>query len=470
MKKKGAQILIVDDEEDICELLSRIMKDEGFEPLVAHDGDMALQMIRSETPDVLLTDIRMPGMDGMLLLKRAKEMDPDIPVIIITAYADIHGSVEALRKGAHDYLAKPFDHCEVIRTVRRALSERELKLKVRHLSSQIKEDFSLRKNMGTSMAICQLISEVELVAKSNFTVMILGETGSGKELVAHAIHNASSFSGGPFVTVDCGAIPETLLESELFGHEKGAFTGANREKPGKFEVARRGTIFLDEISNMPLGSQAKLLRVLQEKKMYRVGGTSPINIHTRVLAASNQNIEIAVKAGAFRNDLFYRLNDYTIKIPPIRERKEDIPYLAKRFLEATNAELGKHVKRFAVSAMNALMAYEWPGNVRELRTVIRRAVLLADEISEECHLNIDRKSAPSRASVQGDTVRTWEGLSLKEIVRQCTMTVERDVLAEALKHAGGNKAKAARMLRIDYKTIHTKIKQLGIRIDGGDNE
>jgi len=467
MRKNGTRILIVDDEEYLCEILSRLMENEGFEPLVTHDGETALRMIRSERPEVLLSDIRMAGMDGLLLLKRVKEQDPDIPVILITAYADVHGAVEAMRNGAHDYLAKPFDHNEVIRTVRRALNERQLRLKVRRLSGQIKENYSLSKRMGPSEAIGRLISEVNLVAKSDFTVVILGETGSGKELVARAIHYASNYSGGPFEAIDCGAIPETLLESELFGHEKGAFTGAERQKPGKFEVARGGTLLLDEISNMPLGSQAKILRMLQEKKVYKVGGTKPSDVDVRLLVASNEDLETAALSGTFRQDLFYRLNEFTIKIPPLRERKEDIPYLANGFMNNAKIELGKEVKRFSESAMKALMAYDWPGNVRELRTMVRRAVLLADGIINGDHLNMNPNPVQDRSFLQNIQGMPWKGLPLKEIVQGNSIIVEREVLIETLKYTGGNKAKAARMLQVDYKTIHTKIKRLGISINGG---
>jgi len=300
------------------------------------------------------------------------------------------------------------------------------------------------------------------VAKSVFTVVILRETGSGKELVARAIHHNSDRSEGPFVAIDCGAIPETLLESELFGHEKGAFTGAVVQKPGKFEAAKGGTLLLDEISNMPLSSQVKLLRALQEKKVYRVGGTRPIDVDVRLLVASNQDLGSATASNAFRRDLFYRLNEFTINIPPLRERKGDIPYLAKRFLETTNIELGKGVKGFSESATEALLAHDWPGNVRQLRSTIRRAVLLADEMVTEIHLDMTKVSGLSQGNNPDIEGMPWQGSSLKEIIRRNTLGIEREVLIKALKYTGGNKAKAARLLQIDYKTIHTKVKQLGI--------
>jgi DNA-binding NtrC family response regulator len=464
MKEKSVRILIVDDEEYIRASLSRVMKTEGFKVQVAHNGATALKMIQEELPEVLLVDFKMPGMDGMEVLRRAKELYPDLPVILITAYAEVQGAVDAMRAGAHDYLSKPFDHHEVIRVVHRALAERELKQKLKNLSSQLEDTLSLRKVMGPSDAIGRLISDVNRVAKSDFTVVILGETGSGKELVARAIHHSSHRSEGPFVAIDCGAIPETLLESELFGYEKGAFTGAVVQKPGKFEAAKGGTLLLDEISNMPLSSQVKLLRALQEKKVYRVGGTKPIDVDVRLLVASNQDLGSAIASGAFRSDLFYRLNEFTINIPSLRERKGDIPYLAKRFLETTNIELGKGVKGFSEPATEALLAHDWPGNVRQLRSTIRRAVLLADEMITEMHLDMTKVSGLSQGNTQETEGMPWEGSSLKEIIRHNTLGIEREVLIKALKYTGGNKAKAARLLQIDYKTIHTKVKQLGISI------
>jgi DNA-binding NtrC family response regulator len=462
------RVLIVDDEEDICNILSRLMKREGLDTLVALKGDTALNLIINEMPDVLLADIRMPGMDGMELLKRAKEMDPDLPVVMITAHADVPGAVQAMKAGAHDYLAKPFEHHEVIRVTLRALQEREMKRKLHLLSDQLQESHSLREMMGPSDAVAQLITKVNRVAHSGFTVVIEGETGSGKELVAQAIHKASPRSGGPFVPVDCGAIPENLMESELFGHEKGAFTGADRQKPGKFELARGGTVFLDEVSNMALGSQAKLLRLLQEKRLFRVGGTKELDVDVRLIVATNKALQRASESGVFRRDLFFRLNEFPIQIPPLRNRKEDVPYLAKRFLDLTNVELNKMVKGFSDSAMEVLLLYDWPGNVRQLRTAIRRAVLIADDMVHKEHLDIQSGFKAGLSAHDTEPGDAWEGRSLKEIIQHNTLALERRVIEQALRRAGGNKAKAARLLQIDYKTMHTKIKQTGI-LNGGTN-
>jgi len=396
MKENGIKMLVVDDEQGICKLLSRLLEQEGCKALVANNGFDALKLIKSELPEILFTDLRMPGMDGIELMTKAKALDPDLPVIFITAYADVPGAVNAIKKGAHDYLSKPFDHFEILRVLHRALAERKLKQQVKHLSGQLQQKLSLREAMGSSEAIERIISDVKQVAQSDFTVVIEGETGSGKELVAQAIHDTSHRSGTPFIAIDCGAIPETLLESELFGHEKGAFTGALSQKPGKFEMAKGSTLLLDEILNLPLDSQGALLRVLQEKKAYRVGGTKPYDVDVRFLVVSNKPLGTAVKSGAFRKDLFYRLNEFNIRIPPLRERPGDIPYLVYRFLKITNSELEKDVKKFSELAIDILCTYAWPGNVRQLRSTVRRAVLLADDIITEKHLDINRTNVSKR--------------------------------------------------------------------------
>jgi DNA-binding NtrC family response regulator len=465
MNKQKAKVLIVDDDKSICMVLSDLMKKEGLEAMAAYDGEKALKMLQTDAPDLLLVDMKLPGMDGMEILRKARELDPELPVVFITAHADSRGAVKAIKEGAHDYLSKPFDNYEVIRVAHRALTERELKLKVRALSNQLKGSSPLQEKMGPSDVVARLVSEVNRVAESDFTVIIIGETGSGKEVVARAIHETSPRSKEPFIPVDCGAIPETLLESELFGHERGAFTGAEVQKPGKFEVAQGGTLFLDEISNMPLSSQAKVLRVLQEKKVYRVGGTKAIQVDVRLLVASNQDLHELALSGAFRRDLFYRLNEFTITIPPLRERKEDIPYLAKRFLDNANLELNKQVKGFSETALNTLFAYNWPGNVRQLRSIIRRAALLADDLITEKHLELKRVDVPGMAFTPKVQGAPWKNLSLKEIIQQSITAVEREVFTQVLRQTGGNKAKAARLLQVDYKTIHEKVKKLGILID-----
>jgi DNA-binding NtrC family response regulator len=470
MKPYTPSILIVDDDEDILKILSRIIVKEGWNALTAADGEKAMAMIYLDAPDAVLLDIHMPGLDGMSFLKKIKDLYEDIPVIMITAYANIHQSVEAMRKGAHDYIAKPFDNHEVIRIVRRAFAERDLKRDLKQLMHEPDHSFNLKENMGPSDSVEQLIIDVQRVATSDFTVIVTGETGTGKELIARSIHLASQRSRAPFIPMDCGAITETLLESELFGHEKGAFTGAEKQKIGKFEVAAGGTLFMDEVSNIPLGSQARFLRVVQERKFYRVGGVNPVDTDVRLIVATNQDLQGLAASGLFRRDLFYRLNEFTITVPPLRDRKEDIPYLAKRFLDIANLELNKMITGFSDIALDALLNYNWPGNVRQMRSTIRRATLVAtDEITEN-DLNIKRAAIPGMVFTPKVEGIPWKNASMGEIVQKSTLAVEREVLTQALRYTGGNKAKAARLLQIDNKTIYTKVKKFGINFRGNSND
>jgi two-component system nitrogen regulation response regulator GlnG len=471
MSTVQGRILIAEDDPEMAQLLGCLLHRAGLTPLLAKDGIEALQLVRAGDPDVLLADLRMPGMDGMELMRKAKDLDPELPVILITGFAEVRGAVEALRAGAHDYLAKPFDHQQVIRVVLRALNERRLKLQLKHLADHVHQALSPRETFGPSEAVGRVISAIERVASSNFSVLIVGETGSGKEVVARAIHQASGRARQSFIPVDCGAIPEMLFESELFGHERGAFTGADRQTIGKIEAAHGGTLFLDEISNMPLASQAKLLRVLQEKTLYRLGGAKPIQVDVRMLTASGHDLEGLCDGGSFRPDLYFRLNEYTIFVPPLRGRREDISYLAKRFLDIANIELSKSIKGFSPPAVELMLAYDWPGNVRQLRSAVRRAVLMAEDIVTEEHLGLRPKAcgllpedelvvhASARGRLSGD-------LALREIVRTSTVHVERVAITHALRRTGGNKSKAARLLQVDYKTLYSKVKEYGIQIEG----
>jgi len=330
-----------------------MLKRNGFRPIVANDGQKALEMIQLGMPEIVLLDVMMPGMDGMEVLRRAKKLNPRLPVMMFTAYGGIDGAVQAIKEGADDYLSKPVDHSELVEKLKRALSNR-LPVK-RQTEAPDRAGHAtiakLHEMMGPSDAVSQIITEIALVAPSNFSVVIQGETGTGKELVAGALHQASLRAHAPLIPVDCGAIPETLFESELFGYEKGAFTGAIGEKPGKFELAQGGTLFLDEIRNMPLGSQIKILRAIQEKNFFRIGGRKPVSVDVRLLVATNQELNAAVRSGTFSRDLFYRLSEFTISIPPLRDRKQDIEHLATRFLQATNSELSKQVQGFTEPAL-----------------------------------------------------------------------------------------------------------------------
>ena len=458
MNSRPRRILIVDDEPVICGLLSRLFGGEGYDTMAAADGDEALALVKRESLDVVLLDIHMPGLNGIAALRCIKKLDRDLPVIMLTGDGHIPQVVEAMRAGAYDYLVKPFEHPDVIRSVRDAVAKRRLRQISRDVAGRTQEFPSLREQMGSSEAVGRIGADVTRVAPSDFTVLLLGETGTGKDLVARAIHQASVTPCGPFVGVDCGAIPETLFESELFGHEKGAFTGADRSRPGKFEAAAGGTLFLDEIGNMPLGSQAKLLRALQERSVCRVGTTTPVKMECRVLVAANENLEIAVARRTFRKDLFFRLSEFVIHIPPLREHRQDILFLAKRFLDLTNQELGKSVQGLSERAAERLLEFDWPGNVRQLRSTIRRAVLLADGAIDEEHLDLPAQERLF-SFAGAEPLSLCEGaVSLKQQVHRATSTVERTAILLALRQARGNKAHAARLLQIDYKTIHSKLK------------
>jgi DNA-binding NtrC family response regulator len=455
-------VLVADDEEDIRKILTHLLEKEGIRVITASDGHKAIRKIHLETPDAVILDVRMPGLDGMVVLKKIKETHGDLPVVLITAYAEIHQAVEAMKEGAQDYLVKPFENDEVLRISRHALSKARTKKNLDAITGGNGRTLNLVESMGPSDKIARLQADVHRVAKSDFSVVILGETGSGKELAARAIHMESARRRAPFMAVDCGAIPEPLLESELFGHERGSFTGADHQKIGKFELADGGTLFMDEVANMSLGSQAKLLRVIQDRTLYRVGGAKPVKVDCRFLVATNQDLQEMCSSGAFKPDLFYRLSEFTIHVPPLRERRDDIPYLAKRFLDMANIELKKLVTGFSDDAVETMMSYSWPGNVRQLRAVIRRAALVARDVITTRELSIKRASVPGLAFTPRIEGTSWKDSSLGEIVRQSVLAVEKEVLTNVLRATGGNKARAARLLRVDYKTIHMKIKKLGI--------
>lgn len=459
MKESRIRVLIVDNGE-LHRPLSELLRRQGMEVQEAEEAAAALNLIRLQSPDVLLLDADLPNTNGIEILRRARELDGDLPVVIVTASADLRKVIEAVKVGAYEYLRKPFENSEVISTIRKAWVEHRRKRHSQQADEEAENKWSLPQRMGASEKVRRLAAEVALVAATNFSVVIVGETGVGKELVARAIHTQSHRAAAQFLAVDCGAIPDSLIENELFGHARGAFTGADRTEIGKFEAASGGTLFLDEISNLPIGMQSKLLRVLQEKRVYRIGSTVGIKVDARVIAASNQDLRSLVLAKSFREDLFHRVSEYILQVPPLRERREDIIFLAKRFLNCTGQELGKEVQGFSESALQLMLTYDWPGNVRELRNVVRRAVLLADEVIGPEQLGL--RASPGMVAPTDTESRGDDQLSLKEIVRGNTIQVERTVLMQVLQHTGGNKAKAARLLGIDYKTMHTKMRQYGI--------
>lgn len=479
-----AKVLIVDDLEDARWVLSNLIRRAGFTPLVAASGEEALACIRQEAPEVVLLDVGLPDMDGFEVLARAKAHDKTVSVIMVTANGKTQDAVRAIRVGAYDYVAKPFSNEDVVLTVRRALEEKALRRQRRQFLNQPSgQAGSLLDCMGKSAAVQRIQTEVERVARTNFSVLVTGESGTGKELVSQEIHARSLQAVKPFVAMDCGAIPESLIESELFGHEKGAFTGAHQAKAGAFELADGGTIFLDEIGNLPLAMQGKLLRVLETRRIHRIGSTKEQEVDFRVVAATNADLRVMVGQQTFRGDLYHRLAEYTFCLPALRERKEDLVFLVNRFLTQANKELGKQVQGLSASAWGLIQGYDWPGNARELRNQLRRAVLLCDDhegmIMPECLGMLDGRGSPSELLGPDQPEQCWhenggpracplcesaallasgDGLSLKELSGRVTAQVERAILLRVLNLTDGNKAQAARMLHIDYKTIHNKLK------------
>ncbi len=453
------KILVVDDEAEIRSLLGAVLQSKGYEVVTAADGAAALQQVQRQHPAVILMDLSMPRMGGMDALPEIKRLDPEVPVIICTAHADLTTAVRAMKLGAYDYLTKPFDVELLALTLERALERNQLRSRIDELNRQ-GPGSSLAERMGGSPAIAQVIQQVSQVAESNFTVLVQGETGTGKELVARAIHQQSPRRQAPFVAVDCGAIPETLVESELFGHERGAFTGAQAKREGHFQLAKGGTLFLDEIGNVPLATQAKLLRALEQREIHPLGSARAVAVDARIIAATNTELEEGVKAGRFRADLYYRLSEFTITLPPLRSRREDITHLAQRFLDEVSMELRRPVRRVSDDAMQALLRHDWPGNVRELKNVIRKAALLATDVVTAEHIPALNASAPipSRAASQP----SGEDLSLREVAELAAGQAEREVIRHVLGATKGNKSQAARLLRTDYTTLHAKMKRYGI--------
>ncbi len=478
----NVSVLIIDDEADMCEMLSHILNQAGFTTYTAHNGNSGIEIFSKELPNVVILDLRMPGMNGMEVLKQIKQTSSETPVIIITAYGEIQSAVDAVKHGAYNYFNKPFDNEEVVLTVKKALEERAMRQEIRMLKTQLSFAMPLFEQMGNSTEIAKVNESVVCVAPTNFTVVIYGETGSGKELIARSIHNRSPRCSQPFVVVDCGSIPETLIESELFGFEKGTFTGADQKKIGQFEIASGGTIFLDEIGNLPKPMQGKLLRVLQERRIRRLGSNKEIDVDVRVVVAGNERLEYLVESGHFRMDLYQRLNEFCIEIPPLRQRKDDIVFLCKRFLDTTNKELNKNIRGITKEALEILLTYNWPGNVRELKNVIRRAVLLAVDIVEPKHILIKTQEQKQetgaaveqitsaanqkddRTIPQDSDMNNGNNLSLRDMVAKCVENAEKKMITEVLKRTGGNKSQAAKILKIDYKTMHYKVKNYGIKI------
>jgi DNA-binding NtrC family response regulator len=449
-----ADIVVVEDEVNIRTALVTMLEKMGHRARAAGTGEEALRMLEEARTDVdlVITDLKMPGMSGLDLLRRVKESWPDSEVIVTTAYGSVETAVEAMRLGAYDYLTKPVDRERFPVVVEKALERRGLAAENRQLRARLETRARFETMIGESEPMRRIYDLIEMVAGSDATVLLAGESGTGKELVARAIHQKSGRAGGPFVTLNCGALPENLFESELFGYEKGAFTGAGGTKAGRFELADGGTLFLDEIGELSLKSQVDFLRVLETKEFRRLGGTKVVKVDTRIIAATNRNLEAAVKEGAFREDLYYRLNVIPIRLPPLRDRSEDIPLMVESFLREFAAQHQRTQQEVAPEAMRLLRLYSWPGNIRQLRNVIERLVVTVRETT------IHPRDLPEEIQASKEDVRTML-VTLGTPLEQ----VEQEVIRRTLIEVTGHREKAAKALGISPRTLHYKIKQYGIR-------
>jgi len=459
------KILLVDDDDDFRWATGNILDAVGYHCIHAVNGQEALDFVEKEIPDLVLMDYRMPGQDGLTVAAEMKRRIPAVPIIMITAYGEIDSAVKAMKMGIYDYVTKPMDNNDLLFTIKRALEKQDLLLEVEQLRTVLNERTSLYQLMGNSDPIKKLIRNVEKVAPTPFTVLIEGESGTGKELIAQAIHNLSRVKDGPFVALDCGAIPESLVESELFGAMKGAFTGADRDKPGHFELADGGTLFLDEVGNLSHAVQQKLLRVIQERSIRRLGANKPVPVTVRIVAATNQILMEDLKAGGFRSDLYFRLNEFSLKMPSLKERVEDIPYLAKRFLDEAETKLKKKCNGFSREALLSLRAYYWPGNVRELQNMVRQAALFCKEDNpiQMHHLNFTAQPICSDKGTPNFPLAFYdEGKPLKEIVNDRVEAVEKEIIGRVLKEEQYKKDRTARKLQLSYKTLLRKIKKYGL--------
>jgi nitrogen regulation protein NR(I) len=487
MLPEKRQVLIVDDEPNLRKILAAQLSRDGYDVLLAEDGEQGLALLREHHIDLVVTDLKMPKVDGMTLLREALAEQPELPIVMITAHGTVDTAVEALKLGAFDYLTKPFDKDEVRQIVAKALKTRELAGEEPSAAgavegsspAEVKEAEGARFGIiGQSPGLTELYAVLERVADSPTTVLITGESGTGKELVARALHDHSSRRGKPFIKVNCAAIPKELIESELFGYERGAFTGAVASKPGRFELANGGTLFLDEIGEIPVEMQVKLLRALQESEFERVGGIKTMRVDVRLVAATNRDLKKLISLGAFREDLFYRLNVVSIRLPALRERATDTPLLVEHFLKKFNERLKKNVTGVEPEALELLSAYGWPGNIRELENVMERSVLFCDaqklrveDLPAELRgpgSGAGGSMLPHASSDQVDIGALAPEGGLKEHVKVAMSRLERDLVSRALKQTNNNVTHAARLLKISRKGLQLKMKELGLREGSGE--
>ena len=462
-----ARILVVDDEESIREFLEIMLKKEGYEVTLAEDGRRAEELIKKKTFDMIISDLQMPNVTGIELLKFTKDYNADIVFMMITAFGTTETAVEAMKLGAYDYITKPFKIDEVRILINNALKSKQYETENIQLKKELSKENSFSNIVGNSPIMHKIFDLIQRISQTATNVLITGESGTGKELIAKAIHFNGPLKERPFVTVNCGAIPENLMESEMFGHKKGSFTGAHVDKMGLFEVANGGTLFLDEIGELPLNIQVKLLRAIQERVIRMVGGTEDIKVDVRIVAATNRNLEEFVKSGGFREDLYYRLNVIHIRSPSLRERREDITILAKHFLEKYSSRLTKSVKAISDDAMEILKKYDYPGNVRELENIIERTVALeagATILPESLPPLVTTTSGNRRLASAYDIDVTDEGLDLEKIIGQ----IEKEILIKAIHRANGVKKRASKLLGITFRSMRYRVEKYGLSGPGDE--
>jgi DNA-binding NtrC family response regulator len=453
MATEKLSILVVEDEAKMRRLLELQLAEEGFRAQTAPDAETGLKLLGKEPFDLIVTDLKLPGMSGLEFLQAVKRVNANLPVIIMTAHGTVESAVEAMKVGASDYVLKPFSLAELMLVIRKELDAHQLREENRTLREALGRRYQYDSIVANSEKMQAVLALVERVAPTNATVLLGGESGVGKDLIARAIHEHSNRARGPFVKINSTAIPENLLESELFGYEKGAFSGATSTKPGKFELADRGTLFLDEIGDVPAATQVKLLRVLQEREFERLGGTRTLKVDVRLIAATNRDLRAALEDGTFREDLYYRLNVVAIDIPPLRDHKEDIPALADFFLKKYSGELQKPLEGFTPQAMKAMMDFHWPGNVRELENIIQRGVTLSSgKMLEAADIHLDLPAA--RASADGAAPVLPSGMTLDQW--------EDEIIREALRQADGNKSQAARALGLSRNALRYRLSKIGV--------
>jgi DNA-binding NtrC family response regulator len=451
-----ATVLIVEDEAKMRRLLELNLGEDGFGTLSAGDAESGLKLLRENTVDLVVTDLKLPGMNGLEFLQAIKRQNAALPVVVMTAFGTVETAVEAMKAGASDYVLKPFSLSEMRMVIRKELDVRDLREENRSLREALGKRYAHPNVVARSVKMQEVLATVERVASTNSTVLLGGESGVGKDLIARAIHEKSRRASGPFIKINSSAIPENLLESELFGYEKGAFTGASASKPGKFELADKGTLFLDEIGDVPPAIQVKLLRVLQEREFERLGGTRTVKVDVRLIAATNRDLREALEQGTFREDLYYRLNVVPIDIAPLRQRKEDIPDLVNLFITRFAGDSGKPVKSITPEAMQILVNYHWPGNVRELQNIIERACALAKgTVLEASDIHLDSRPAKAANSAGGFLP---EGMTLEHW--------EDEMIQEALRRANGNKSQAARLLGLSRNALRYRLSKIGIADEG----